>query len=58
MRRPSHSLTKKGSHWWICVLNGDNEPVPVGQNLIRDGNAIISEFYSPTIIPARAPISG
>jgi PAS domain S-box-containing protein len=31
------------------VLNGDNEPVPVDQNLIRDGNALISEFYSPTI---------
>jgi PAS domain S-box-containing protein len=31
------------------VLNGDNEPAPVGQNLIRDGDAIISEFYSSTI---------
>ena len=31
------------------VLNGDNEPAHMDQNLIRDGNAIISEFYSPTI---------
>jgi PAS domain S-box-containing protein len=31
------------------VLNGDTEPAPVDQNLIRDGNAIISEFYSPAI---------
>jgi PAS domain S-box-containing protein len=31
------------------VLNGDNEPAHVDQNLIRDGNAIISEFYSPAI---------
>ncbi|MGB8220734.1 MAG: PAS domain S-box protein [Methanoregula sp.] len=31
------------------VLNGDNEPAHMDQNLIRDGNAIISEFYSPAI---------
>ena len=31
------------------VLNGGNDLARVDQDLIRDGNAIISEFYSPAI---------